>query len=140
MFNRSKSCYEGLDLGEDIACGDYDAVATEALIFMLSSLRSQRKYAKGYVLIDKINVETLSSLVSRALQLALEKNLKVRYLTCDGTTTNLAAMKLIGCRIGHNLENIDGAFTFKNYDWTIYFTPDMPHMLKLGRNALSDRR
>ena len=46
----------------------------------------------------------------------------------------------MGCCIGDNLTLIDGAFSFENYDWMIYFTPDTPHMLKLGHNALSDMR
>ena len=29
-----------------------------------------------------------------------------------------------------------GKFSFDNYDWDIYFTPDVCHMLKLARNAL----
>ena len=141
VFNKSKGAYEGfVNLGEDISCGEDDTVATEALIFMLCSLRSHWKYATGYVLINKINADTHSCLISRALQLALQHDLKVRCITCDGMSTNFAAMKLFGCRIGNQLEEINGAFHFENYKWVIYFTPDMPHMLKLGRNALSDMK
>ena len=87
IFNKSKGCYEGfVDLGENIvACGEDDTVATEALIFMISALQSYWKYPIGYVLIDKINADNLYCLISRALQLSLDNNLKVRTVTCDGT-------------------------------------------------------
>ena len=123
LFSKSKGCYEGfVDLGEHIvACNEDDTVATEALIFMLSSLQSGWKYPIGYVLIDKINADTLSCLVTRALQLSLENNLMIRIVTCDGTSTNFKTMKLLGCKIGENLQEIDGAFTFPGYKHNIFF-------------------
>ena len=59
-------------------------------------------------------------------------------MTCDGTATNFKSMKLLGCKIGENLNEIDGTFTFPGYSYDIFFTPDACHMLKLARNALSD--
>ena len=47
-------------------------------------------------------------------------------------------MKLLGCKIGENLHEIDGTFTFPGYSHNIFFTPGACHMLKLARNALSD--
>ena len=143
ILNKSKGCYEGfVDLGENIvACGEDDTVATEALIFMISALQSYWKYPIGYVLIDKINADNLYCLISRALQLSLDNNLKVRTVTCDstavtcdgtavtcdGTATNFKSMKLLGCKIGENLNEIVGTFTFPGYSYDIFFTPDACH-------------
>ena len=68
-FNKSKGCYEGfVDLGEHIAaCCQNDAVATEALIYMLSALYSHWKYPIGYALINKMNADDLYCLTNRAL-------------------------------------------------------------------------
>ena len=132
-FNVQKGCYKGfVNLGEDIvSCNEEDdTVATEALIFMLCALRSHWKYPVGYVLIDKIDAETLSSLVWRVLQLSFEHDLNVRCVTCDGTSTNFSTMKMLGCRIGKSLEDIDGTFMFDSHE--LYFTPDPVHMLKLA--------
>ena len=60
----------------------------------------------------------------------------VKTVTCDGTATNNATMKKFGCKIGSNMALLDGRFTFKGRQFL--FMPDMPHMLKLGRNALSE--
>ena len=140
IFNKSKGCYEGfVDLGENIvACGEDDTVAAEAMIFMISALHSYWKYPIGYVLINKINANNLYCLISRAPQLSLDNNLKVPTVTCDGTATNFKSMKLLGCKIGENLNEIDGTFTIPGYSYDIFFTPDACHMLKLARNALSD--
>ena len=56
----------------------------------------------------------------------------------DGTSTNLSAMKLFGCRFGHNLDGIDNTFYHDAYDYMIYFIADPAHMLKLARNALGE--
>ena len=142
-FNKTKGAFEGfVDLGKDIVLVDEhdDTVAKEALIFMLSSLRAHWKYPVGYVLIDGLDADSLSSLVTRALQLSFEHNMKVKTLTCDGTKTNFSAMKLMGCKIGKTAECIDGRFVFGKEKNVIQWTPDIVHMLKLARNALSDMK
>ena len=58
-------------------------------------------------------------------------------MTCDGTATNFKSTKLLRCKIGENLNEIDGTFTFPGYSYDIFFTPAC-HMLKLARNARSD--
>ena len=58
-------------------------------------------------------------------------------MTCEGTAANLKSMKLLGCKIGEHLNEIDGTFTFPGHSYDICFTPDACHMLKLACNALS---
>ena len=139
IFRKDKGRFEGfVDLGEGIVkCDeDDDTVAKEALIFLVKAMRAQWKYPIGYVLIDKIDADTLSSLVTRALSLLFEHDMKVKTVTCDGTTTNIASMKNLGCKVGKTLESIDGSFVFEGN--TVQFIPDPPHMLKLARNALGE--
>ena len=84
IYIKKKGRYEGfVDLGEDILpCEeDDDTVAKEALIFMITALRSHWKYPIGYVLIDKIDGDTLYSLINRALKLAFDHGLKVKTTT-----------------------------------------------------------
>ena len=91
-----------------------------------------------YVLIDKCNADTLSTLVSHALTLLEEHGLNVRCVTCDGTTTNLSTMTRLGCKIGNTLDDLDGTFELNGRK--CYFSPDPPHNLKLGRNSLGDMK
>ena len=142
VYNKSTRCMEGfVDLGQGIAefdddDEDEDTIASEALIFLVSALRCSWKYVIGYVFIDKLNADKQYGLVARALELAIDHGMNVKTVTCDGTSTNMSTMKKFGCKIGKNKELLDGTFTYKGK--THIFTPDMPHMLKLGRNASSD--
>ena len=61
----------------------------------------------------------------------------VRVVTCNETTTNFSTMKKMGCVIGSNPESFSGKFYHGNSSQPCYYFPDPPHMLKLGRNALS---
>ena len=118
VYNKRTGEYIGfVDLGENIVVEDEDAEAKEALGFMLTSLRSNWKYMIGYVLIDKINATTLHSLLSEALRLGHEHGLHIRTVTMDGTSTNLSAMRIFGCKLGKSLDSIDGEFTFEGYKY-----------------------
>ena len=54
------------------------------------------------------------------------------------TATNFKSTKLLGCKIGENLNEIDGTFTFPDYSYDIFCTLDAYHMPALAHNALRD--
>ena len=88
FYNKTAESFEGfVDLGKYIVVDDENAIASDALVFMLVSLRKSWKYPIGYVLVDKnVDATNLHSLLSRALQYSAEHNLKVYSM--DGTSTN----------------------------------------------------
>ena len=100
VFNKHVDVYEGfVNLGENIVYSrEDDAIASEALVFMLSALRSHWKYPIRYGY--KIDAETLNCLLSQALRIATEDSLKIRTITCDGTSTNISAMEIFDCILG----------------------------------------
>ena len=101
MYNKGTNRYLGyIDFGSIILVDAEDKEATEALVFMLVSLRKSWKYPIGYVLIDKINAGTLNSLLSEALRQGLEHNIKIRNVTM---ATNSSAMRVFGCKLGRFL-------------------------------------
>ena len=112
---------------EDILACDQDRIATEALVFMLVSMRGSWKYPIGYVLIDKISADNLHCLVSRALELCVYHGFKVRTVTCDGTSTNFSVIRQFGCNLGNSLEDISG----------IFYSESFADPIKLARNALA---
>ena len=139
FYNKSTGKYDGyVNYGDGIVLTDENIVATEATVFMLVSFRGQWKYPVGYILDDKVNAKELYSLLTTVLDLSIEHDLKVRTITCDGTSVNLSAMKLFGCKLGKSADEIDGSFYYKGYENPLFYVPDPPHMLKLGRNALGD--
>ena len=103
MYNKGTNRYLGyIDLGSNILVDAEDKEATEALVFMLVSLRKSWKYPIGYVFIDKINAGTLNSLLSKAQRQGLEHNIKIRNVTMDGTATNFPQ----GVCLGANWEDL----------------------------------
>ena len=144
LSNPALGCMEGfVNLGEGIIpCNDDedddDTLASEALIFMISALRSHWKYPIGYVFSNKLKEDPQYSLVCRALDSAAEAGLNLKTVTCDGTATNFSTMKKFGCELVSTEEELNGLFVYNGRSYL--FTPDMPHNLKLGRNALSDMK
>ena len=138
--HHSTGNYEGyVDYGDGIKVPDENSVATEATVFMPVSFRGHWKYPIGYVLDDHLTAKDLKCLLSRCLDLCAENGIKVKCITMDGTSVNLNAMKLFGCKFGDSLGKIDGTFFHNSFD-CIYFIADPPHMLKLARNALGEMK
>ena len=101
VYNKSKGCYEGFaNFGEDISAFNPDVVATEALVFMLVGLKGHWKTPIGYVLCNSTNATNISSLISKALQLASSHGIYVHNVTSDGLPANLDAMN-------HSVVNLD---------------------------------
>ena len=132
IFNKEKGCFEGFIIDDE------NKIATDALVFMLVGLKGHWKYPIGYVLCDKINSENLKCLLSIILTEAKKRDINIHSVTMDGTTANINAMKLFGCKFGNSSENIDGLFSFEGHDYKVYFILDGSHMLKLSRYALGD--
>jgi hypothetical protein len=75
-INKIAGSYDGfVNLGDGIVTDDEDSEASEALVFMIVSLRFGWKYPCGYVLIDKLNATTLHSLPPQALRLGKQHSL-----------------------------------------------------------------
>ena len=61
FYNNATGNYDGfINFGEGIAVPDEETVAKEALVLMLVCFKGQWKYPVGYILIDKIDAETLN--------------------------------------------------------------------------------
>ena len=113
FYSKFTGNYEGyINYGKDIVVADENVVAKEALVLMLVSHRGHWKYPVGYVLIDQIKADVLHSLLSRTLDLCILHDLLVRSVTMEGTSTNLRAMQLFGCKLGKSLQHIDGSFMY----------------------------
>ena len=86
--------------------------ASEAIVFMLLHLQGYWKYPLGYILYDKLDANNLSCLVSKTLDLAIEHKLNIHNVTSNGTWLNVSAMKLLGCKPGKHINEIDGSFYY----------------------------
>ena len=85
-----------------------------------------------------VSAVNLHFLVKNALNLAITHDVKVRSITCDGTSANLECMRMFGCKLGSTVSQINGIFKFEPYDHDLVFVPVACHTLKLARNSLAD--
>jgi len=108
--------------------------ATEALVLMWASTNGKWKLPIGYVFQNKIQAE----LVKSALTHAHNAGLTVWSVTCDGTYRHFSTLKLLGCKIGNNYEDIEGWFEHPVSRTNVYYIPDACHMIKLARNILAN--
>ena len=96
---------------------------------MLVGLRSCWKYPVGYVLIVSIDASNLHCLLSKAIKSGYDHDLNVYSNNHGyGPRANISAMKLFGCKLGNSVGDIDGRFSFGNYEHSLYFIPDPCHM------------
>ena len=121
---------EGKHIGYiDVGCGikidDHEALATEALVFQVVSLKGNFKCAVGYFLINSISFNVLSQLIKRAVIKLKQVGVSVQNVTFDGTTTNIAAMEKLGCKFPEK-----PFFSIKDIDHNVCAMLDACHMLK----------
>lgn len=84
--------------------------ATEALVFMLTSINGKWKLPIGYVFQNKITASIQAELIKSALTHAHNAGLTVLSVTRDGAYTNVSTLKLLGCKIGNNYDDIESWF------------------------------
>lgn len=123
-----------VDYGEHIHFSKDDEPASEVLVFMLVCIKESWKWPIGYFCQNKSTASIQESLIRSAVQLSCAAGLKVRGITFDGTVTNFATARALGCETRGDLENLKTQCIIGNE--IIYAIPDACHMLKLSRNCI----
>lgn len=113
-----------------------ETFASEALVFMLVSLTEKFKCPIGYFLTDKISGDIQAQLLKTAIEKVQDVGGHVVNVTFDGAQCNLSALNKLGCTL-----NQEGLKTkFKVNEEEIHVLLDPPHMVKLARNCLCDKK
>ena len=87
------------DFGKCLNLNDDKIPASDALVFMLCSIKSKWKWPIGYIFYNKIDSTALAELLRSALCLSATAGVKVVSVTCDGTIVNFTAMNNLGCKL-----------------------------------------
>ena len=136
IYDKTSGSYVGFsNYGENLMVCEPDSPATEALVFMLVGLRGHWKTPIGYILCNKIKAINLTSFIESILKMTSLNGLKVKSITFDGANVNFNSVAALGCKFGEKVSEFISSF--KHGDELIYVIPDVCHMLKLARNALS---
>ena len=125
IYDQARSKYSGfVDYGNLIP-ENTEWSASEALDFMLTGLKNHWKCPVGYFLIDKCNAETQVSLNKTCLSLAADHGLRIWSITCDGTYTNFASLKGLGCKFSTKYDEMVVRFKHPTRDYFVYITHRM---------------
>uniref|UniRef100_A0A2S2Q0B7 THAP domain-containing protein 9 n=1 Tax=Sipha flava TaxID=143950 RepID=A0A2S2Q0B7_9HEMI len=103
---------------------------------MLVCLNGKWKWPIGYFLQAKSTASIQAGLVTTTITMAHSIGLRIWSVTCDGTSTNISTMSLLGCKISSCYSEIVEYFLIPEIDQKIRYVPDSCHNLKLARNAL----
>ncbi|XP_049764597.1 uncharacterized protein LOC126092911 [Schistocerca cancellata] len=132
------ACYYGyVDMGSSVDT-DNLPIAKEAFVLMLVVINASWKLPVGYFLTAGITGEQKAKIVKQCIDLANSSGVKVVSLTCDGSASNLSMARCLGCNL--NCETLESTFSVEGNDHEMSFFLDPPHMLKLVRNALGDKK
>ena len=99
IYDKVNCKYAGFTDYGNLSVENGEEYASEALVFMLTGLKTYWKWPVGYFLSNKCNSEIQISLLKNCLSLAADHGLRVWSVTCDGTSTNLTMLKSLGCRL-----------------------------------------
>lgn len=95
-----------VDMGDEIS--ESTVLASQAFVFMLINQRF--KIPLGYFLTNTLTGEQKCDLINICPVKCYDAGVKVISLTFDGHVTNMTAMKLLGCNIDEDINNMKISF------------------------------
>lgn len=137
LWDGKKNCgYVDMGTGTSEEC---KTLASEAYVLLLNGINDHFKLPLGYFLVHGLNAEQKVNLIKLCLIKCHDAGVKVASLTFDGHTTNITAMKLLGCKIDNENEL---KTTFKHpvdhSDVAVFLDP--VHLFKLVRNHFESKK
>ncbi|KAI5729271.1 hypothetical protein M8J76_000908 [Diaphorina citri] len=129
--NKKMSGY--VDLGNGLS-DQNETYASEALVFMVVSMKQKFKCPVGYFLVDKISAEVQAELLKSCIKKLNDVGVSVVNVTFDGAQANIKTAKILGC----DFTARDPTFAVDGRN--INVSLDACHMVKLARNTLADKK
>lgn len=135
VYDRVSGKFVGLvDFGNESM--NTSVEATEALYFMLVCLNGKWKLPIAYFLINKITAKIQGELINAALELTHKKAVRVRSITFDGASTNLATARYLAKT--NAADDYDEDYLFENIDLDVLDENDGLHDGLYEINALEE--
>lgn len=107
--------------------------ATEAVVVMAVGLIQQWRIPLAYFLSNGgLKAEQQKELIEEGIKLLADSGIKTRSIVCDGASTNIATLELLGANIPFQPYFYSNILNCK-----VYTLLDPAHMIKLARNAFA---
>ena len=113
-----------------------DRVATSLIVFLLKGLVNGWESVVAYYFTHALSNDTIRSSLGEVLKALKENNIHPSGLAFDGLEANFAAVKTLGASL--EPDNMKPYFEYNGEINNVF--PDVPHMFKLARNLLCDRK
>lgn len=114
--------------GEYATCSP---LSKEVLVLMVSGIGESFRIPVG------ISAEEKASLINETIFRLHQIDVKVVSITSDGPLTNIATSRILGAKFDQDKPYFQNPF---EKDSVIYIILDPPHMLKLSRNCLGNKK
>ena len=111
-------------------------IATNALVFLVVSVKESWKLAVSYFLVNKLTGPEKGNLVKICFQMLYQVGVHIVAITFDGDPANFKMCESSGADLDPKKTHFSHP---SNENITIYAYPDPCHMVKLVRNALIDK-
>lgn len=115
-----------------------ERLASEALVFLIVSLKDKFKCPVAYFLVDNLSAEVQSQLIETCITKLSNIGINILNVTFDGAQSNIRSIRLLGCEFLDDINNIQPSFKLNGKE--IFTILDPCHMIKLARNTLSDKK
>lgn len=113
-------------------CVENGELATEALVLMAVGVIQAWRMPLAYFLSNgALKAVQQEEVLKEAISLLHNVGVQVRCIVCDGTSTNISTLELLGAKIP------DSPFFLSQYNAKIYTVLDAAHMIKLARNCFA---
>ena len=113
-----------------------NTIATNALVIMVSGLKKPWYTPIAYFLTNSLNAMVLCQIIKESIKMLSETGASVHAIVFDGAPNNVGMAKKLECQI----DKLDGSFPHPVlFGEKIHVVFDVCHMIKLARNAFSDR-
>lgn len=113
-------------------------LATQVLVFLLSGINISFHIPIAYFFIGNLEAIDKVVLITSVIKMLNTAGVKLLTITCDGHPTNIAAYEMLGG--SYDLNDLRPYFSNPENGSQIYTFLDPPHMLKLIRNSLTNRK
>ena len=122
-----------VDIGTGVD-NDTAPVATEALVFLVVSLKGHWKVPVGYFFIEGLFGDERANLIKQCLLKLHDVGVRIPTVTCDGPSCNFAMLEALGADL--QPPNVRPYFDHPaDSSLKVYVVLEACHMLKLVRNA-----
>lgn len=126
-----------IDAGKQENYEAFSPLAKENLVLMLSGIGTNFKIPIGYFPSNGLCGPEKAALLKEAILRLTNIRVTVASITSDGAKSNVPAYRILGANFDEDKPYFENPF---KKDSKIYIIMDTPHMLKLARNCLGNKK